>query len=92
MNKHTLKTLTFSKQLSKKANRESCAVTNDLCSINLLNICGKKNNYIILQEKVVRVPSLTSSKDAQKINGRGRPYRASNNKTHTFSMFYTNVL
>lgn len=73
--------------MSKKANRESCAVTNDLCSINLLNICGKKNNYIILQEKVVRVPSLTSSKDAQKINE-----RASNNKTHTFSMFYTNVL
>ena len=71
MNTDTVQTLTFSKQLSKKANRESCAVTNDLCSINLLNICGKKDKYIILKEKV-RVASLTSSKDAQK-KGRGRP-------------------
>ena len=31
--------LTFSKQLSKNASKESWEVTNDLCSINRLNIC-----------------------------------------------------
>lgn len=52
--------------MSKKANRESCAVTNDLCSINLLNICEKKKDKYIILEKKVRVASLTSRKDAQK--------------------------
>ena len=41
---------TFSKQLSKKANKESCDVTNDLCSMNRLNICQKSKNYLLVIE------------------------------------------
>lgn len=39
-----IRVVTFSKQLSKNANKESCDDTKDLPSINRLNICLKTKN------------------------------------------------